>query len=647
LAIYNQYESLIRLGISFAILFFIMATIMFKEHGEAGERFFSRYIKMVFLIIVIGYVFVLIKLYEVITLFVFITISTMFWRMPAGNRVQSLKENYSKLTMLFYETLDGKFSPLNWANNIVKNKLKTCWKIILAVLKSPSNYLLFAVISGAAYLRFYDPISHAAPGLSDASVAIAWMKYISERILFHDGIYPQGLHIYDATLRKFAGIDAIYVVKYIGPLNGVLTTIALYFFVQQLTRRKSAGIISAFVFGVLGPFLYLGWERQAATNSQEFALIFVFLAWHFTIRYFNTREKYYLWTTGIALAVMGLVHSLVWAFACFGVVLIALSYFIFGPLKNFRAILSVALASITSGVISGIPLIIGLLMGKGYHSSSLNYLTSVMASNIQKLTYLDYAAAVGIVLMTLLLILSRWMKQRPEPLLFAILISIISFLSYIYLGWLTGNTLLIGRIGLLWSVVACLALGIGWHGFITIFIRIKPLEVFLCLALLIGVTYYYQPMPSAPYKMVHDSMVNQYLRIATEFSPTTWTMVSNEEGYALSLGKGWHMHLWELVDDYIPKAEKIVRKDNPNQVLESEDIFILIEKVVFEPPLEIVKPIVDKRKEYYLLMEQWVDDYSSLHNNIEVFYEDEEIKVYHINQPKKREFDKVWNIRDN
>lgn len=645
--IYEQFESLFRLAISFSTLFFIMATIIFKkEHGQAGERFFSRFIKMIFLIIVVGYVFVLLKLYEVISLFAFITLFSIFWRMPAGNRMKALRQRYSILTLVFYETLDSKFSPWDWAKNKAKNKSATLWKSILTVIKSPLNYVVLAVISGAAYLRFSDPLSHAAPGMSDASVAVAWMKYISERILFHDGIYPQGLHIFNATVRKFAGTDAIYVVKFIGPFNGVLTTIALYYFVQHLTGRKTAGIISAFVFGILGPFLYLEWDRQAATNSQEFALIFIFLAWHYMIRFFNTKEKSYLGTATVALAVMGLVHSLVWAFACLGVVLIALSYFVFGPIKNFKTILYTALACIISGAISGIPLVIGLFMDKGYHSSSLDYLTSAVTAEIQKLAFLDYLAAGGIVLMTILLLLSKWMKERPEPLLFTILISATTLLSYIYLGWLTGNTLIITRIGLLWSIILCLAIGVGWHALLKVFKTTKPVELFLCIGILVIATNSYRPAPAQPYKMYHDVMLNQYIRISKEFTPTTWTMVSNEEGYALSLNKGWHMHLWDLVDGYSPETEEIVKRDASGQVLDSDNIFLFIEKVVFEPPLEILKPIVENRKEYYSLMEEWVNTYSIHHNNIEVYYEDENIKVYHIHQPRKNEFNEIWNIKD-
>jgi len=647
--IVNQYANLIHLGISFCILFIIMAAVIFREEGEdavPGERFFSRYIKMVFLIIIVGYGFVILKLYEVISLFIFICLLSIFWRLPAGKRIDVLKEKTSSLIVLFYEISDGRFSLLNWLKDQSRRIMAIFWYKCYSMLKDPLNYLLFGVILGSAYLRFYDPLTHAAPGLSDSTVVQAWMNYISNRVLFHDEIYPQGMHIFDATLRKFAATDPIYVVKYAGPFNGVLTTIALHFFTSRLTGRKTAGIIAAFVFGVLGPFLPLGWERQAATNSQEFALVFLVLAWYFVIRYLENKEKRLVITGAASLSVMGLAHSLIWAYACLGVLVICLSFFFIGPLKNLKAILNVALAGVFSVVISALPMLIGLLMGKSFNSAAESFLTDSLTADITKLTYLDYVAVGGIIGIIILFLLSRWLKEKPEPLLFVILMSVISLFSYMYLGWLTGNAVLVTRIGILWSIIAALAIGMGWHAIMKILIRIKLLEILLCFTVLIAATYFYKPMPSVPYKMLYDSMVNQFVRISDEFTPTEWMIVSNEEGYPYVLGKGFHMQLWDFADNYRPESKKLENIQNV-EVMMTPDIFIIVEKKVFEPPLTATKERVEKRKAYYTQIENWVSIYKSFHDNITVYYEDENIKVYHIHQEKEKEFNQVWNIQDN
>ena len=646
--IYDQFENLIRLGIAFVTLFVLLNTLIFHEEGEGGERFFSRYVKMVLLVIIGGYGFVIIKLYEMISLFTMIALFSIFWRMPSGKRLQTLKARSSLIGIIFYETLDGNFSLGDWIKQKIKKKREVLYKSFVSMIKDPYNLLLLIVIGGATYLRFYDTLSSAAPGMSDAAVTLAWMKYISQRILFYDGIYPQGFHIYLATLQKFAGSDPIYILKYVGSFNGVFTTITLYYFTYKLTNSKSTGIITAFVFGILSPFLPGEWARQASTNSQEFALAFIPLCWLFTIQYLQTKEKRYLWTAATAFSVTGLTHSLIYGLMAAGVVFIILTYFVFGIRKNFRAVYHLAAAGVVSGIISSIPMIIGLVMKKPFHGSSAEYLTaSSVVTYIPRLNYIDYAAIICIGLIFLLLVLHRWLKERPEPLVFLILFSSFALFSYLYLGVITGSTLISSRIYLLWMMVICIVIGAGWYALVTSFriILFKPLEWTLCLALLISATVYYKPTPSMPYKMLHDSMINQYIAISKEFTPTDWMMISNEEGYAIAFGKGWHMQLYNFIDDYSPRTGKLVNQANPQEIIETENILILEEKVVFEPPLSIVKPLVEKRTEYYQKLREWVEVYNQYHDNLTIYYEDENLRVYYIYQPEKKEFNKIWNIK--
>ncbi|MBW9234207.1 hypothetical protein JQK62_18440, partial [Leptospira santarosai] len=52
-------------------------------------------------------------------------------------------------------------------------------------------------------------------------------------------------------------------------------------------------------------------ERQAATNSQEFAFVFIFPALYFLIKYVCDKQKEDLKIGLICTAIIGLVHSLV------------------------------------------------------------------------------------------------------------------------------------------------------------------------------------------------------------------------------------------------------------------------------------------------------------------------------------------------
>ena len=636
--IIDQTENILRFAISFSILFLLVPVLIFREKGGGVEGFFSRYIKMAFVIIVIGYILAAIKLFESISIIFVLVLLIILNHYRERARTDSESStpvpNRPPLLACFLQTFDG--DAWSWIRSKVREALVKFMSWCNHLIINPYTLILIGVLCGAAYLRFYDPLIHAAPGYSDAPNNIAWVKYITMSDLFHDGIYPHGNHILLATWWKLAGDDILYTFKYSGALNGVLASLGIYLFISKLTGRKTAGIIGAFIYGILGQLLPLDWGRQAATLSQESALVFIIPCWYFAICYLEFKEKRYLWTASAAFATIGLIHTLIYALMVLGVILIILIYFLFNPQKNLGVNVHLMLAGIASAVISGIPMLYGLILGKSFHTTTFQFLVSTAVPTIPKLTHVDYAVLIGIIVMIILVLVNLIMrKKRIEPILFVVLLSILSYISYMYLGWWTGNAVIVTRIGILWAIVICLAIGFGWHAIVQILsIVIRPkLEILLCLFVLVATTAYYQPTLPAPYKMFSDNMVNQYLRVSREFIPTTWMMVSNEEGYWLSLYNAWHTHLWDFLE-YSPETKVIskLNENGTNQKLESEDILIFIEKKVFDPDLEIKKKEIENRIKNYALIEEWIKTFSRFHDNIILYHEDDELKIYHIHQ---------------
>lgn len=646
LPIIDQTENILRLAVSFTILFFLLPVLIFREKGGGVEGFFSRYIKMVFLIIVMGYVLAAIKLFESISIFLVLLSLIFYNRYRARTKINPENSDQDKppLSAYFLQAFDGDAVSIQWIRYKVREFLVRFKNGCIHLFKNPHTLILIGVLCSAAYLRFYDPLTHAAPGYSDAPNNIAWIKYTSMSLLFHDGIYPLGHHIFIATWWKFAGDDVLFIYKYIGPINGILASLGIYLFISKLTGKKTAGIVGAFIYGVLGQLLPLEWGRQVATLPQEFAMVFIVPTWYFTIRYLESKENKYFWTAAAAFAVIGLIHTLIYAMMVLGVVLIVFIYFLFGPRKNLKANINLMLAGIVSVIISGIPMLYGLLLGKEFHSTTTEFLTSTVVGEVPALTNVDQAVLMGIVAMLLLLMVNLFKKERLEPTIFVILLSILSFVIYIYLGTWTGYGVIISRSGILWGIVICLAIGFGYHAIVQILsIIIKPkIEIMLCVVLIVAATVYYPPTPPAPYKMINDIMINQYLKISNENVATTWMLISNEEGYWLSLHVAWHTHLWDFME-YSPETKIITKfnEDGTKQVLENEDIYIFFEKKVFDPmseekivelDFENKKLEIENRVKNYALMEEWIKTYKRFHDNIKVYYEDDELTIYHIHQ---------------
>ncbi|NLI92051.1 MAG: hypothetical protein GX434_07515 [Peptococcaceae bacterium] len=640
----DQMVNIIRFALSFLIVFTIWPSFLFKSSEETpGERFFDKYAKMVALIIILCYLLISIKLYELLTLGLILLLFPLLSRLPYRDKRKRFEDKITKLNVFIYRFLDGEVKAFQGLKGKMSFKfsLKGFWKELIP------NSVLLLVLVVSAYLRFNDSLHHAAPSMSDSYVTLAWMKYLEQNILFHDGIYPQGFHFYLSVLRKFAGQDPIYVLKYTGPFNGLLITFGIYLFVRRLTANPYAGIFSAFIFGVLGQYLPIGLERQAATNAQEFGLVFLVPAWHFTVSYLESRDKNAFLTALSCYAVTGLVHTLIWVFMAIGVFCFLLAYMLVSPRANFKAARHLTGAGMISGIVSGIPLLAGLLMGKKMHGSSVDFLLSSLQIDPPVLTVFDKVLGAGIGLFFLVMLIFPSLRSKMGRALSVLMLGGISLLLYLYIAPYTGNAVLTSRAGVLWSVVVSIGLGLGWGAVTYGFPRIMKgkIEPLLCFGAIVVGMVFFPPEAPAPYKMQYDCMVNQYLRLSKEYTPTTWMMVSSEEGYDLALGKSWHMHLKEFAENYSPWTEKIYRKDN-QAVLEIQNIFIFIEKKMLRPPFKEMETILSQRDYYYKALGNWVKEYGKCHNNIQLYYEDDLIQVYHIRQvdEKQESLAEIWGV---
>lgn len=639
--ILDQDINLLRFAFSFVLVYVIWPNLMFRRTGEDWvERFFAGLIRMLALTIVLVYLLVIIKLYELLSLFWILMAINVFLRLPSGKRAGTIRAGVSSISLWIFDFLDGRVHPfrLLQARIYTESAKITSSARNLAVNEQLIEKIMFAaVLLAAAVMRFIEPLQHAAPLMSDASITLAEVKFLEHRILFPYGIYPMGYHIYLSVLRKFSGSDAIYILKYAGPLSGVLTTLGVYLFVRKLSGRAVPAIAAAFVYGVMGQFLPIEWGRQAASNNQEFALAFLLPAWHYVLQFLETGRRDYLWTAMTAFAVIGFVHSLILAFVWAGLGCLLFAYLLFRTREGILKIRKVLLAVGLAGIVAALPLPLGLLYGMSFNSSTTDFLTEqIQTVTVPAVTSMDKLALAGLVLFMLYTV---W-RQRTKPALvqatFIMLTGTASFLMYRYLGVLTHNAVLIFRMGILWAMLATVGCGLGLGVILKLLPgRIFRMESVICFGLLAGVVVYVRPDYPQTYRMQYDSNVNQYLRISAEYTATEWMMVSEPEGYDLVLFRSWHMQLREFLQKYM----------NGNlEELKMKDIFIVSEKKVYPVDFDSLKEEMVQREKDYAELAQWVDIYKKNHQDLSVYYDDSDITVYHIHRPvtNQERNDRIW-----
>src|SRR5689334_8555766 len=188
-----QLYSTLHYLFSFFVLFSLAPRFIFQSNPKGTiEYWFSGYVKMVFLVIILGYVLVITKLYEVLSILLLFSI----WIGLSYKKTRAGKEGYSIPSSLkrLFDLLDG-------VTKTNRKALMTKWmsqqKSWVQEIRRTFHWPLLAeaialvgIMGVAVFVRFYDTFKNAAPPLSDSYVTLAWMKYINNRVLFHDGIYP-------------------------------------------------------------------------------------------------------------------------------------------------------------------------------------------------------------------------------------------------------------------------------------------------------------------------------------------------------------------------------------------------------------------------------------------------------------------------
>lgn len=653
----NQLYALIHYGFAFVLLMVVWPRFFLKgSSGDSMEDWFGRYAKAVCLYIGMGYILVVLQLYEVISVcLVLLLLSTWrYWKKGSGAERDKTATAYS---VWFYEITEIGF------------RLKTAWKSRLGKLTmirkdvrlknivrgNPISFIVLGgVIAASAYVRFYDAMHHAPPAMSDGVVTLAWLKYINNRLLFEEGVYPRGFHIYMSLLSKFAAIDELYILKYTGPLNGVLTTLGFYFALSRMTGNRAAGIIGGALFGLGGLFWFGGdWERQAATNAQEFGMVFVFPALYFLLRYLENGKRRDLWNGTTACACAGFVHSLMLAYIGMGVGVALIAVVLTYGFRHWKRMLAVSLFSIASVIVTYAPIQIAEWSGEELHSSSASFLTETAVINYPILGVKDYIGlcSIGVIALSALI---AW-KDRSRRLFewFAVGFGIATFLLYYWVPHETQSVMLSVRTLFLWSMYTCFSVGAAWWSiwrFIPNLKRVQTVQWVLSGFAAISIAVCVQLQPIVTYKMQWESQARAYLKIARIHQPMTWTIFSNDQDYALVYSNGWHQYLETLVSQYDPTGTPITRVGQDEYDPDVTPwMYVIQEKEVYK--VDSSNSISSAMQQRYANEEQanrdleaWLDKYEPVHGRPPIVYEDEHLRVYLLERPdaKDKSFRRLW-----
>lgn len=665
---------LAKIAVMFTAVYILSPLAIPEFHRKQDgflDKLYINFIHSNFIIILVAHFLVLIRMYEIFSLICFSgVIYFLVYRILGYKPTDKYKEIKNKWMTRAYDYADGYISK-DFVQNSVKTRLydriEQLRSFFLWSLQHPVAFWLpLVALLAAGYIRIKPALVHAAYTTSDSYVHLAWVKYLKHNDIYHDGVYPEGFHAIIASLARLTFIDGYWLIRFLGPLAALVLVLSVYYFTLRVTRSSSAALISIVAYGIISdPRFPSMIERQTAALPQEYAAIFILPGLYFLWLYIKEQDFYCLLLYAEALAIMGLVHSYAALYmTMWTVVMIAaallLRFLALGPLLKIIGL------SVGAGVISFIPLVVGLLTGHGFYTGATEFIAksntfgneiinsgTLSLANLVDNNPFFWIAVTGAVL----LIGSAVIIHQRQWALFAITISLSAVIMLLFhradsLGMpqLTEPS----RTGAFMSIVFAVLYGLtfyslgktlsffagfasqGWHR------TARVASVIICLVITLMFTGY----PPNLFFQEYDAAADNYIRIQRNFPTIGWTIVGPQEQYQQVLNHGWHYDLLKFVQDF-----NLEQARNPNFELPipTADIFVFTEKrplnsdsevTAADAAMELEPPGPRLFEQYYVNPLQrrilqakalaFMEAYSESHSGVNVFYEDENMKIFHI-----------------
>lgn len=664
---WSQSYHLLHFGFAYFLLLYLWPKLLFPKFSEDKlEQAIVNYLLMALLLLGISMILIAVNLYEFLSVTAILILLT-YHKFVSGRRRIDTVPHSNKLATWFFDYFEGLFQLRSVIGAYAKKEKTALTGHLRESVKpgiSMGYSILLAVIFGiSAYMRFYDAVHSPVPNMSDGWVLLKWIKYAEHRVLYPDGIYPAGYQVFIATVRKFADIDTIYMVKYVGPLNMMFLMVGYYFMISRLTKSKAAGLVAIIVYGILSPIFYsFLYERQASSMSQEFGLAFVCVCLYFYLQYMQTGKRHLLWAATAGTSVTGLSHSIPYVWIGLGMgCMIAVHLVIMGR-TNVKRILHLTVAGLITMAVSLAPIITAYLFKVQVYQGVTDFVESEKSTYLHPDLYaMDYIA----LLFTGLLFLYGCFKKASRldrlPELFVAIFVLATFLLYYY-GVYTKRELIIVRSRDLWYASIPLAIGMGSYVLfraMTTFRNRRYVELAIVTVFLAISVFKVPPKPIIPYKLESKVTIEQFMKI-TKMYPSFLIVSPRVQMFPLVYGKGSHMYLQtgspNLIDDYDPHLIPLTKYGEKKHADVAADIFIFYEKRVFQVDqsesriYSIEEPKYQRYAQQYQSLQQWIQisKASIPKGDFSVFYDDHDLTIYHLHRHESEEdrkdiVRKIWS----
>lgn len=666
-------------------LFYIVIPSRITRFDEESDKFLDKvFISLThstFVTIIIVHVLVFLKLYDYISLLLSFVLFYMILAKNRGGSWFSILEaigldfvvkvlDYCEKYKCSKDVLKAFY--IGFKNWLSKIKKQLIFGFCSLFLKPFSGVFPLLVLAGAAYIRFNHSIKHAAYSHIDVYLHAIWVKYLGTNQIYHDGVYPHGLHAVVSALEKITFIDPYWVLRFFGAIAGILMVLGVYYLALRITQSYFASLVSVVIYGTINTSFPNLIYRQTAALSQEFGAVFILPGLYFLFLYLKTDKRRFLFLYLEALACSLLVHSfaalycMIWS----GIMFIGYNIFFGMDLKKTASLIQYGFLT---GIISMLPLGLGYIQKREFHQSSIGFikeninigqLPESIGDQVSKLLFTNNMFQDIIVPLFLILFIYLFLEKNKYWSLAAFAIGLSTVISYILYRATDLHLPMISRVDratVFLALILAVLYAVGFsliekmlsrlvkgngnkHG---LFARVLS----FCLCLFFIISYPTEKLYAGIEE--YDVAAENYLRIKNEYPASNWTIVGPQEQLSQALGKGWHYDIIRFVQNFTFEEVASKKFDFP---IPTNHIFIFTEKrplrygkeITSDDALKDLEPEGDDPFiQYYkngtqrAILEakaiRLAEAYLGSHKGASIFYEDENMKIYYIYHEIKNE----------
>lgn len=612
--------STIRLGLALILFFGIVPYLIFpRGRGESRSTLMQRALWMTFVTIAAVHFLTLAHMYSVFSLLA-IYMGIAVWTLSRQFDRSSRLSLWFGLLALFGEAADSR--AVFW--QLVRGALATLYDRLLTMVREVgwrwiAAALVLVALGIAAWMRFVPVYHSAALPFSDSPLDLAWSKYPSLEILYHNKIYPRGLYVFMSAVGLLSGTNPIIVLRFFYPGLSVLVVAAAAYLVYRITDSLTAAAITAVLLGITRLLPYVNQGLFEGPISQQFGTAFTLLFIVFAIAYLQNGRRHDLTTAAVAGGLTAFIHPIPVSLVIVSTLaLIPFSLLALGP-SALRRIWHVITGVVLVAGLSVLPVTLALMQGQAWDGSAVSFLQTTTSgpSTTPPVEHDVLALGIALAVVALLSLLGVWVtRKRTMQSRWArqvMLAGIAGALIIPYLLPAVGLPSFVLAARSLQSLVIATALGAGlvWSLVEVLLASRLYLTVPITTAVVVGMLFLSPPhvdTSAAIYPYYANQMVYQTLRADVSFVPQSWTLVTGNTGYALVLGEAYHQYpqsFLALAKQLPQNPAKWVKAASRLGSSVSQHYVLMAEKVVPDAA-QLPKPQVRSRLRGGVALAEWV-----------------------------------------